>query len=227
MRKILLVVLTTVFLLGDSGVSAGESGYAWLIKPKYEDAECFKGNSWNVKKGDLWGRVDSADNAVGEFRPGNRDIWRSSLQSSLFFEKTPSGDWGLYSEQENRFVSVDLLQTLSLNLLGMEPLLIPFRGEKGKYGFMDLSGDIRIPAVYDGPAVFFRGRAVVKVIEDRGADYQGWRFAVLRGMIDTEGEWLVPPEFEDILYPADLDDDPIETIVAVKRNGLWGLIALQ
>ncbi len=63
--------------------------------------------------------------------------------------------------------------------------MIPVRTIAGKYGFMDNSGNIVIPCVYDEPIVFYDGLANVKC----NGKY---------GFIDERGNILVPFIYEEV-----------------------------
>lgn len=82
-------------------------------------------------------------------------------------------------------------------------LLIPIK-EKGKFGFIDTSGNLRIPFRYDSAGSFNSGRAVVLT---------GNKF----GFIDSAGNYVIPARFDDAL--------PMHgNASVVKQSGKWGVI---
>lgn len=114
----------------------------------------------------------------------------------------------------------------------LQPVLL-----RGKWGFADRQGSVRIPAVYDSASEFNEGLAAVSqggafgyvsrdgslAIDLRfsaaGRFSEG--FAMVRfgrcGYINRDGEWAIKPRFEAGLPFCD-------NVAAVKVDGKWGLI---
>ncbi len=70
------------------------------------------------------------------------------------------------------------------------------------YGFVDTDNNPVIPAQFSWAGDFHEGRAEVQT-------------ATGMGLIDRQGCYVIAPEYEIVDY------DPIESLVRVRRNGLW------
>src|SRR4051812_21738677 len=92
---------------------------------------------------------------------------------------------------------------LAAEAYGQNSKRFPVR-QNGKWGYIDTSGVLVIPAIYDG-ADLFNERYYAKV--QRGDKV---------GLIDTSGKVLIEPVYEDLLYVK-------PQLVQVKKNGLWGI----
>lgn len=79
--------------------------------------------------------------------------------------------------------------------------LVCVEDESG-YGYVDAENRVVIPATFRWAGDFHEGRAEVET--ETGM-----------GLIDREGHWIIPPHYEIVDY------DPVESIVHVRREGLW------
>ncbi len=85
---------------------------------------------------------------------------------------------------------------------GLAWVLVNYGTTTQKYGFIDLSGTLAIPAVYDVAYSFVQGTAWVC--------YEGkW------GVIDTEGNWVTEPKY-------DVAKNCLDTLVPVCIEEKWG-----
>ncbi len=111
----------------------------------------------------------------------------------------------------------------------------------GRTGYINKSGKIVIPIIYRDGTIFSEGYAAVKkngryyfinrsgrIVINRngylhaGTFKEGLAFAKhsngLYGFINKQGEWVIPPQFEEARSFSD-------GMAAVKVNGKWGFIA--
>jgi hypothetical protein len=124
----------------------------------------------------------------------------------------------------------------------------------GKWGLMDRKGKIIIDPIYQsmipfGDNFLAAEDSVYKVVDGKGAELypaqlklsrsadsrdeiQSWFKPVIlklsengkTGLMDSNGKWIIQPEFEDIAYNNETSDDPFANgMIAVKNNSLWGL----
>ena len=167
------------------------------------------------------GYVDSADKVIldfqylgaSSFRNGLSFVHTSSVVSPDAYGK-PRGQRFLgIIDKKGHYV---IEPRLGLDVIGYGSTTfsspIAFRTEEGKYGFLNLSGDVQIPAVYDdicGFGTFSEGKAAVK-------SGKFW------GVIDTNGEWLVPPRYDNLQYYW-------KGHIPFQANGeeLWGFLDAQ
>jgi hypothetical protein len=176
-----------------------EFKYEWLIEPKYTWAGTFSEGLWPVEhENGLRGYVDSADNVVLElqgirvssFRNGIAFVHTSSDISADAEGKTTERKIYGVIDKNGRYL---IEPRLELDLLSISHLtntsLVQFRTEDDKFGFLNLSGDVQIPALYDQIAFgeFSEDKVAVKSGE-------------LWGIINAVGEWLVPPRYTELQY---------------------------
>jgi hypothetical protein len=108
---------------------------------------------------------------------------------------------------------------------------------RGKWGYIDASGCVSIPQVYDSAAEFSEGLAAVSrdgafgYVNQEGSLAIDLRFAAAGpfreglalvrfgryGFIGRDGEWVIKPRFEAAL-------DVSEGLAAVKMDGKWGVL---
>jgi len=174
--------------------------YSWLIEPKYKWCHRFSEELWAVQREDgLWGYVNSADNVVFEFQ--YRDV--VPFKNGLAFVHTNSevsidADgksrerkfWGLIDKTGRYLIEPHLELNVGISYDVATYSFVAFRSAEGKYGFVNLSGDVQISAVYDGikrDRAFFEGKVAVKSGD-------------LWGVVNTKGEWIVPPIYGNLLY---------------------------
>jgi hypothetical protein len=183
-------------------------GYRWLIEPKYEKAGVpFSEELWCVRKDGLWGYVDSADNVVIDFQY----LYTSSFQNgrALVCTSRDVNDermdvLGIINKKGQYIIQPRPGVMFARRFFG-ESEHVPFCTQEGKYGFLNLSDEIHIPAVYDAAKWFSEGMAAVK-----SGDH--W------GVIDTENKWVIAPCYRD------LDIFWKGYIPFQSDKGLWGLL---
>jgi len=126
--------------------------------------------------------------------------------------------------------------------------------KSGKYGVYNSKGEIVVPLIYDN--ILDYGRALVlktktkseylignKIISDSIVlkktfdlpDHhpsQTGRYFVLykegkHGVLDYEGNTVIDPKYEDLVYQQINTGNKIESYILVKQNELWGMIDLS
>ncbi|MDR2179310.1 MAG: WG repeat-containing protein, partial [Synergistaceae bacterium] len=185
--------------------------YRWLIEPKYGNAGYpFSEGLWGVEKDGLWGYVDSADNVVIDFKylfVGMFQNGKAFVVMSRDINDEKKDIAGVI-DKEGKYI-IQLRQGLVFQ--GQSPDdndRWPFCTPEGKYGFLNLSGDEHIPAVFDAIKKFSEGMVAVQS-EGR------W------GVIDKDGKWLIAPRYQDLgvfwngYIPFQSDE------------GLWGLLNVK
>ena len=74
--------------------------------------------------------------------------------------------------------------------------------DESGFGFVDLDNRPVIPSVYLWAGDFHEGRAEVQTAEGMG-------------LIDRDGNHVLPPEYEIVEY------DPATSTIRARRDGLW------
>jgi hypothetical protein len=99
----------------------------------------------------------------------------------------------------------------SMSMAAPANILLRYSPDGSKYGFIDTSGELVIPATFDNVSEFEEGLAAV-VIGDK------------MGLIDRSGQMVVEPQF-DAIGAFDADDDlALVADVDDNGNGLYGFI---
>lgn len=128
------------------------------------------------------------------------DHWISSFQKIVFLLK--------------QFLFLFLI---GLNATGIYaqrlPDLIPYL-QKGKWGYADSNGNVRIQAQWDNVELFKDGRAEVIFTPESG----NWIYCT----IDTKGNYIIPPSrhWNGTLYPSLKN----ASYNAIGQDGKWGII---
>ena len=214
----LLVFVASIYLCCAGKTHAAEPKYTWLIEPKYEHGYRFSEGLWGVKKDGLAGYVDSADNVVIDFKY----LAGRPFQGGMAFVSS--------SKDESRKLDKEILGIINKNgeyiiepYPGLKPyvfkmdegtVLFPFRSMEGKYGFLDLSRDVKISAVYDDVWTYLGMRIPSggTILSVKSGDF--W------GMIDAQGQWLIPPSYKNALIPWN-------GYIPFFKDGLWGLMNIK
>lgn len=106
--------------------------------------------------------------------------------------------------QLNCRLALALLTALLTGCAPMQPApdlhLVPWLAANGRYGFVDDSGALRIPAQYENAHAFSHGLA---------AAYQDGHW----GYVDTLGRWVVKPRYDQAL---DFNADGLGEMVTIK-----------
>ncbi|MDR1048490.1 MAG: WG repeat-containing protein [Synergistaceae bacterium] len=173
--------------------------YRWLIRPKYTYGGKFSEGLWSVQKESEgpFGFVDSADNVIidfqykdtcGESRIGLTFVVVSrDLENKIDINGNKSSINGLIDKKGRYLIRPRRALGFRSFLDGEKNALVSFSDSDGKYGFLNLSDDIQIPAVYEATKGFSEGMAAVR-LDDR------W------GIIDTEEKWVVSPRYRDLKF---------------------------
>lgn len=197
-RKLILKLLQfcaiTVFLgclIRPTQAAERNEYYTWLIEPKYKGAGPYSEGLWNVHDGTTgWGYVDSRDHVVLEFKYRRARSFRNGLAYALISsDKNTSRDLGVIDRTGNYVMEAHSGVELPVNYErtsgGID--LVAFQDVMtGKYGFLNLSGDVQIPAIYNQIRPFSEGLAAVKC-----GDFFG--------VIDVHGEWVIAPCYENLI----------------------------
>lgn len=186
--------------------TSGKAEYTWLIEPKYKDASLFRDGRWPVKKDKdgLWGYVDSADNVVIDFQYLEARFFANSVALV-----TVSGNLTGAIDVNGKYLiqpRADLYQWRDPSEEG----LIAFGSRKDGCGFLNLSDDIQISAVYTHVSRFDNGMAYVGSGDRWGViDWKG------REVIPLSGRYKLLGNFWKGYIPFKAD------------TGLWGVINLE
>lgn len=208
------------------------SGYIRLngdiaVEPEYDDARPFSDGRGSVKKGTLWGAINSSGKLVVPFM-SHGALWFVSNCSSFsvagqsgiisaegevlvppkyqaigrFYEglawfKT-NGRYGFLSHSGKQMIDPVFEDVRSFSE-GLAPARV-----NGKFGYIDMNGVFQIPPSYDMALPFSEGLGRVLL---------GKRW----GYIDKSGAFHIRPIFEDAR-------DFYEQLALVKSEGLWGFI---
>lgn len=173
-----------------------ESGEV-ILSDVYKHATVFKNNmAWVVRDGDLPGVI----NSKGDLKFTLREV-----------------DWvEIYIEDMARYYTIEKKQPRYgfANIEGekvIPPLyydatyfsegLAAVKGVENKWGYIDKTGTVIIPAVFDSARVFINEHATVAV-ENK------W------GIIDMRGEYILEPRFEDLIADGEL--------FITLSNNKWG-----
>ena len=196
--------------------------YKWLIEPKYEWAFAYSEGLWPVEKDGLWGYVDSADRVVVDFQYFGADPFRNGMA----YVEVSEDVWRLIDPTGRPVISPKDKEGIRLvwdSLFGAKKdIRVPFRDAQGRYGFLDLSGKVRIPAVYSYASPFEGNWTDVKsgdcwgVIDRNGKSVipirEKYRFLAcfndyvafktregLMGVMDRRERVVVPPQYKRVL----------------------------
>ena len=219
--KLLMVFVTVVSLFGLQTTSqASEPAYRWLIKPKYDHARMFSEDLWAVQKGELWGYVDSADNVVIDFQYLHAGPFRNGMASvtvgrdlSREYKNESDADMGARIDKKGQYLVPPRTRFEFLPYIyDGKNLLLGFRNQEGKYGFLDTFGNVQIPAIYDEIKTTSQNKAIV-----RSGD--------LYGIIDIEGNWFLPLRYSfenELRYFGAIRF--WKEYIPFYSDGLWGLL---
>lgn len=208
-----------------------------IIPDVYKYATVFNNNmAWVVRNGDIPGVI----NRKGELKFSLREV-----------------DWvEVYIEDMARYYTTEKKQKRYgfANILGekvIQPIyydatcfsegLAAVKGLDNKWGYIDKTGSVIVPATFDEAKIFIGDRAVVSaegkwgvidktgsfIIEPRFDDMtaDGDLFITLKddkwGWTDINGEWVIEPNFDKILPFRESD------IAPVLIDGKWAYIDKQ
>jgi WD40 repeat protein len=116
-----------------------------------------------------------------------------------------NGLWGLMSVRDHG--AQEVFRATHEGMREYTENRVPVKDTSGKWGYLNGSGELEIPATFDQAYSFSDGAAGVKVGDKRGFVY-------------SDGSYAAEPVFEDFWRSA-------EGIAPVKLNGQWGVIAFD
>ncbi len=198
--------------------ASGEDGLIdldgnWVIEPgTYEDVGRYEMGLVAVKQAGKWGFVDRSNNWV---IPARYDARYGPPRFHRFHghaEVEVDGKMGLLRPDGSFAIPPDYDRFFFVDALGASA------ERNGKYGYVDLNGNVQIPFEFDSIAAFGEDRRTIAkkdgrrfVIDDRGQELfsdqysivgmfgMGWAPATIDGdnwgAIDPKGNWLLAPEY--------------------------------
>jgi hypothetical protein len=193
---------------------------SFIVKPKYENINEFSEgrapvlNKEGFKIIDEWGKeiIDKYYDYIGSFRSG-RAVTSNRVGDMYYYgyldregkEIIPikyknaydfKNGKAIVEIEDNKFALIntlgEILNTYEYSFvgpLGDNELLAFSKESEGKKGYINIAGNIIIEPRFTIALPFERGRAVVNITEDYSNKY---------GLIDTQGNFVIPPEYNDI-----------------------------
>lgn len=149
----------------------------------YEDASVFMNNKAFVKKSGKWHLIDKNGNDTSDTQFDNVKLFDSGeYLYDDYFLASVNGAYGLYNKSGKK--KTDIQGTEVDLYLGEE---IAFKGDNGKWGFINSNNKVVIEPQYDDAKSFSNGLAAVKM---NGK----W------GFINKEGRNVIDYQFVDADY---------------------------
>lgn len=153
------------------------------ILMNYEDASVFMNNKAFVKKSGKWHLIDKNGNDTSDTQFDNVKLFDSGeYLYDDYFLASVNGTYGLYNKSGKK--KTDIQGTEVDLYLGEE---IAFKGDNGKWGFINSNNKVVIEPQYDDAKSFSNGLAAVKM---NGK----W------GFINKEGRNVIDYQFVDADY---------------------------
>ncbi|HEY6252687.1 MAG TPA: WG repeat-containing protein [Candidatus Angelobacter sp.] len=146
----------------------------FIIEPAFDDALPFSEGFAAVKRGDKWGFIDTHGRIVIEPQFKAAFYFREGLGTV----QSDSGD--VLIDTSGKVIS-QAYSYLQLIAEGRVPVA---RTRDWKWGYLDLSGKVVIPLIFDEAGNFSEGLA--RVEKDKR-----W------GYVDLEGKIVIPPQFDE------------------------------
>lgn len=147
--------------------------------------------------------------------------------------------WGFVNNKGEWVIKPVFVSCTNFDKNNLSKVSVNVRGVGTRYGFIDRTGKMVIPAQYLSLSGFHGGYAIAQarngmfgVIDMKGTwvikptfeELSSFQHEMARakknnkvGLIDLSGEWIVPPLFEAIRLQG-------KNSALVKKNGLWGTI---
>lgn len=147
--------------------------------------------------------------------------------------------WGFINDKGEWVIKPVFVSCTNFDKNNLSKVSVNVRGVGTRYGFINRSGKMVIPAQYLSMLGFHGGYAVAQdrngkfgVIDLKGSwvikptfdELSGFQHEMAKatknhkvGLIDLSGEWIIPPIFEAITMQS-------KSSVLVKKNGLWGVV---
>ena len=209
---------------GKNGIIDGNGNYIVPLGNKYRSSEGLFLVEIRDENGDLkYGFADIDDNWIIPPTYNNAELFHEGLAEVLIYDKeTNSIKYKFIDKTGAVVLDIEELGYSYCESYFSDGLCLVYKEENKKFGFIDKTGILVIPAIYDiiddnpftfdVPDSFHDGRAVVK---------KDGKF----GMIDTAGNIIVPIIYDHIRYFIDNDNYNIYngTVVA-RKDGKFGII---
>lgn len=147
--------------------------------------------------------------------------------------------WGFINNKGEWIIKPVFVSCTNFDKNNLSKVSVNVRGVGIRYGFIDRTGKMIIPAQYLSLSSFHGGYAVAQarngkfgVIDLKGTwviqptfdELSGFQHEMAKatknhkiGLIDLSGEWIVPPLFDAMKLQS-------KSSVLVKKNGLWGVV---
>ena len=161
-----------------------------VIPAEYDDIETFSGNTTNgyiIKKDDKYGLIDSGNNEV---LPAKYDEIKNVHGNNLYVV-TEDGTEKIIDKNGQSLTTKKFDDVISISEIDTADSGIVFE-TGGKYGFMDLTGNIKINATYD----YLMEAKQDTLIAKKGDVY---------GVIDASEKEILPFENSSITYNKEAD----------------------
>ncbi len=195
----------------------------YVINPQFDLAYPFTDGLALVKKGDLFGYIDEKGSYV--IPPKYTDATTFTNHVAWTVEK--GGAPTLIDEDGETLVVLKDAENVWAFSEGLAKFGRAVSDTKSKYGFVNLKGEVVIPAIYDSAEPFSEGLAAVtdgnmtlfidksgktvisdSLIESKLPFYNG--YAIVKntnrdlGTIDKKGKFIINPQFKDMIPDRDL-----------------------
>lgn len=216
-----------LLIMALAGLANAQVGYTWLVNPTYDEAGDFSNGLAIVKKGGLFGAVDTNGkevialqytelypftNKVTSFKRPDGKVGIINCQGKVLCEKSydkifpvtdscakvQKGDYGFIDAFGNEIVPCKYGNLLPFS----NNMTYFFYGLK--YGFYNTKGATVVPLTYSNVGTFSEGLCAVS-LKDK------W------GYINTSGKLVIPMEYEDAGVFS-------EGLACVQKNGKFGFI---
>ena len=190
----------------------------WCVPPVYEFCDAFTEDRSYVIKDGSFSLIDNKGNHIknfddpdlfGHFNEGIARVYQIHTNSLKTEGFTTRGfidlDGNFIISNPDKYISEDLLEKAH-DYDDFSEGLIRIK-HNGKYGFVDVNLNIKIPFIYDWAAYFKNGVA--------GVSKNG-----KSGFIDKNNETVIPFLYDNVRHFGD-------NVVSVNRNGKWGAIDIN
>jgi hypothetical protein len=155
-----------------------------LIEPQFYSAMGFSEEFAAICTGDKWGFIDKAGRIIIEPQYDAVTPFSEGVALALI------GDKSLLIDKTGKTILSRSTNDLSLSVYEdarfSEGLAVAYDNAKGKYGFIDRSGEFIIKPMYKAAAPFSEGLARVAVV-DGGKEKLGF--------INHDGQFVIPPKY--------------------------------
>lgn len=233
--------------LSDNGLASvdknGKSGFAdtagnIVVPLIYDEVSNFINGFALVRSGELWGMIDATGNVV---IPLEYETLRD-FSDGVALAKIPYGEKGFVDISGN----FTPLYDYDVDFFS-EGFALFSEGYKGKYGYIDKTGTLVIPAEYDLAYSFENGlarvqkngywgyinkagKAVVPIVYDQADYFTGGFARVMKdgkyGLVDTSGNLVLPVAY-DVVVHVDFGIYDEDGYIPVKKDGKWGIFHIN